>query len=225
MADRPGAQLATRPLHFFILADCSGSMAADGKMHALNNALRETVPHLVDIAEGNPHADLLIRVVRFATGATWHVEEPTPAAEFAWPDMEAEGYTDLGAALDLVASQLEVPPMEARALPPAIVLISDGMPTDDWEDALERLLLLPWGERSVRTAVAIGRDAARDVLMEFVSDKEVGPVSANNPEQLVRLIRWASTQVGKAASLTANETTAQRSGPVPFAEDDEAVIW
>lgn len=225
MADRPGAQLATRPLHFFILADCSGSMAADGKMHALNNALRETVPHLVDIAEGNPHAELLIRVVRFATGATWHVERPTPAAEFSWPDMEPGGYTDLGAALDLVASQLEVPPMEARALPPAIVLISDGMPTDDWEDALGRLLRLPWGERSMRTAVAIGRDAAKDVLMEFVSDKEIGPVSANNPEQLVRLIRWASTQVGKAASLTANESTAQRSGPVPFAEGDDAVVW
>jgi uncharacterized protein YegL len=211
MTERPGARIATRPLHFIVMADCSGSMAADGKMHALNNALRETVPHLVDIAEQNPHADLLIRVVRFATGASWHVGEPTAAADFRWVDLEAGGYTDLGAALDLVSAELEVPPMEARALPPAIVLISDGMPTDDWQ--------------AVRTAVAIGRDAARDVLAEFVTDKEIGPVSANNPEQLVRLIRWASTQVGKVASLTASESGGAPSGPVPFAADDDSVIW
>lgn len=225
MADRPGAQLATRPLHFIIMADCSGSMAADGKMHALNNALRETVPHLIDIAEQNPHAELLVRVVRFGTGASWHVEQPTPAADFAWLDLEPGGYTDLGAALDLVCDQLEVPPMEARALPPAIVLISDGMPTDDWQGGMDRLLRLPWGERSVRTAVAIGRDAARDVLDGFVSDKEIGCVSANNPEQLVRLIRWASTQVGKAASLTSNDTSIGRSGPVPFTDNSDAVVW
>lgn len=225
MSERPGAKIATRPLHFIVMADCSGSMAADGKMHALNNALRETVPHLVDIAEQNPHADLLIRVVRFATGADWHVGEPTPAADFRWVDLEAGGYTDLGAALDLVSAELEVPPMEARALPPAIVLISDGMPTDDWQAALDRLLRLPWGQRSVRTAVAIGRDAARDVLAEFVTDKEIGPVSANNPEQLVRLIRWASTQVGKAASLTAPESGVAPAGPVPFADDDDSVVW
>ena len=108
---------------------------------------------------------------------------------------------------------------------PAIVLISDGMPTDDWQAALDRLLRLPWGQRSVRTAVAIGRDAARDVLAEFVTDKEIGPVSANNPEQLVRLIRWASTQVGKAASLTAPESGVAPAGPVPFADDDDSVVW
>ena len=38
VAEAPGGRLSTRPLHFFWLADCSGSMAADGKTQALRLA-------------------------------------------------------------------------------------------------------------------------------------------------------------------------------------------
>ena len=224
MSERPGARLARRPLHFFVLADCSGSMAADGKMPALNNALRETVPHLADVAAQNPHAEILVRVARFATGASWHIGQPTPIGEFSWVDLEPGGYTDLGAAFALVAAELVVPPMEERALPPALVLISDGMPTDEWEEGLEYLLATPWGQRSVRAAVAIGRDASREVLGAFISEDTVGPVSANNPEQLARLIRWASTQVGRAASLPAGTTEAPVLGPRPQ-DPSGQVVW
>jgi len=41
MDKRPGGGLAGRPLHFIWIADCSGSMRADGKIQALNNAIRE----------------------------------------------------------------------------------------------------------------------------------------------------------------------------------------
>lgn len=201
MAERPGSALARRPLHFFVVADCSGSMAADGKMQALNIALRETLPHLVDVANQNPHADLLVRVLSFSTGARWHIAEPTPVHEVVWSDLSAGGYTDLGVALDLLAEQMRVPPMQERALPPAIVLISDGMPTDDYFPALGRLLDEPWGNRSVRMAVGIGRDADHGVLQRFIGDPDVKPVTASNPEQLVRLLRWASVHVGRAASV------------------------
>ena len=41
MAKRPGGELATRPLHFIWIADCSGSMSVDGKIQALNTAIRD----------------------------------------------------------------------------------------------------------------------------------------------------------------------------------------
>lgn len=41
MNKRPGGEMATRPLHFIWIADCSGSMGIDGKIQALNNAIRE----------------------------------------------------------------------------------------------------------------------------------------------------------------------------------------
>jgi uncharacterized protein YegL len=214
--DRPRTALARRPLHFFILADCSGSMASAGKMASLNTAVREVLPHLDDVAAANPHADLRVRVLRFASGASWHVAEPTRPGDLEWHDLVPGGYTDLGAALGLLTAALTVPPMEERALAPAVVLVSDGMPTDDYEPALDALLALPWGARSVRMAVAIGHDADYEALTRFIADPEREPVTAANPEQLVLALRWASTQVSRAASTLA---------PVEAPPDDLVRAW
>ena len=46
MAKRLGGELSTRPLHFIWIADCSGSMATDGKIQSINNAISETLPHM-----------------------------------------------------------------------------------------------------------------------------------------------------------------------------------
>jgi uncharacterized protein YegL len=225
MTERPGSRLAARPLHFFIVADCSGSMAADGKMQSLNNAVREMLPHLVDVASQNPHADLLIRSIAFSSGARWHIETPTPVARVGWQNLTTGGYTDMGAALDLLAPQLGPPAMEERALPPAILLVSDGMPTDDYKPALARFLDEPMGRRAVRMAVGIGRDADVEVLERFIGSSGQGVLTANNPEQLVRMIRWASTHASRVASnlAPANPSVA------PLSNDDVSspaeLIW
>ena len=69
MSRRPGGELASRPLHFIWLADSSGSMEQDGKIQALNTAIREAVPHMRKVAEDNPNAQVLVRAVRFSSGA------------------------------------------------------------------------------------------------------------------------------------------------------------
>lgn len=214
MTERPGSTLAARPLHFFIVADCSGSMAADGKMQALNNAIRETLPHLVDVANQNPHAALLVRSIAFSSGARWHIEQPTPVDRLEWQNLTTGGYTDMGAALDLLAPQLGPPAMEERSLPPAILLISDGMPTDDYKPAMGRFLDEPMGRRAVRMAVGIGRDADLEVLERFIGSSGQGVLTANNPEQLVRMIRWASTHASRLASnlVPSNQTVGPLTG-------------
>jgi uncharacterized protein YegL len=201
-------------------------MAAAGKMNALNTAVREVLPHLAETAQSNPHAEVTVRAIGFGSGAWWHVEEPMHPEDLEWQDLEPGGYTDLGAALDLVASTLSVPPMEERALPPAIVLVSDGMPTDDFDDALQRLHELPWGARAVRMAVAIGQDASYETLTRFIGDPELAPVTASNPEQLVMALRWATVHVARAASSVAP------AGPPPAQVatawpdgSEEATVW
>lgn len=169
---RPGGELASRPLHFFWVVDCSGSMYGE-KIGTLNNAIQSTIPDMVDAAENNPNAQLFVRTLKFATGASWVTPNPVKIEDFAWDDLEADGLTDLGKAFELLAGQLTIPPMTDRALPPVIVLLSDGQPTDEYKKALDDLLKLPWGKKAVRIAISIGQDADDEVLYQFTGNKEL----------------------------------------------------
>ncbi len=211
MNRRPGGELATRPLHFIWIADCSGSMKTDGKIQALNVAIREAIPHMQKVAAENPNAQVLVRALKFSSGAQWHISQPTPVEDFKWEDLKADGVTDMGKALSMVAEQLKIPPMTDRALPPVLVLISDGQPTDSFEKGLAELMDQPWGKKAVRIAIAIGSDADYDVLQKFIGHVEIKPLQANNPESLVNYIKWVSTAVLKSASSPAS----QAAGVVP----------
>lgn len=207
MAKLPGGPLATRPLHFIFIADCSGSMAGD-KIQALNHAIREAIPHMREVARGNPNAEVLVRSVKFGIGAQWHQSQATNVDTFEWKDLSAGGMTDMGQALTLVAGTLKTPPMPERALPPVLVLVSDGEPTDDFDGGLKALMSEPWGKKAVRLSIAIGEGARLDVLQRFIGHAEIQPLVANNAEQLVKYIRWASTAVLQAASAPASQTSA-----------------
>jgi uncharacterized protein YegL len=217
MSRRPGGELATRPLHFIFIADCSGSMGNDGKIQALNTAIREAIPHMQKVADDNPNAQVLVRAVAFGSGAQWHISQPTPVADFKWTDLEASGETEMGKALLAVSDQLKIPPMTDRALPPVLVLISDGQPTDDYESGLRALLEQPWGRKAVRIAIAIGKDVDNEVLQKFIGNSEIQPLAANSPEALVKYIRWASTAVLKSASSPAARTDEPASQGAPSA--------
>lgn len=133
---RPGGELASRPLHFFWVVDCSGSMYGE-KIGTVNHAIQSTIPEMVDAAKDNPNAQLLVRTLKFSTGATWVTPDPVNIEDFAWDDLDAGGVTDLGKAFEMLAAQLTIPPMTDRALPPVIVLLSDGQPTDDYKKSLD----------------------------------------------------------------------------------------
>jgi len=215
---RPGGEMATKPLHFIWIADCSDSMGVDGKIQALNTAIREAIPHMRKVAQDNPNAQVLVRAVRFSDGAYWHIAQPVPVEQFEWVDLQAKGVTDMGKALELVAEQLKMPPMPERGLPPVLVLISDGLPTDDFAAGLNALLDLPWGKKAVRIAIAIGEDANLEVLQRFINNSELKPLRANNPEALTTHIRWASTAVLKSASSPHSEPKGASGGsnvPIP----------
>lgn len=145
--------------------------------------------------------------------------EPTPINEFKWVDLEAAGQTDMGRAFSLVAEELRVPPMSAHSLPPMLVLISDGRPTDDWEPALSGLLSAEWGRRAVRIAIAIGQDADLACLNKFIDHPARKVLQADNPEDLVKMIRWASTTIGSVRQ------DAELPPPVSAKESGDDGIW
>ncbi|EAQ76157.1 MULTISPECIES: VWA domain-containing protein [unclassified Synechococcus] len=232
----PNVRLANRPLHFIYICDCSGSMAAQGKIQALNQAIRQSLPGMAEVARQNPEARVLVRAVSFADRAAWHLEKPTEVHQLQWLDLQAGGITAMGEALELVAAVLQSPPMEERALPPVLVLISDGQPTDDFDAGLASLMRQPWAQKAVRLAIAMGHDADTEVLQQFIGSDPGGglpageipggsgqkplhrsgrsprrPLQASNATSLAQYIQWASTAVVGAASMPASRMAG--SGP------------
>ena len=217
MPSFPQVKIAKRELHFFFVCDCSGSMASNGKMESLNQAIRQSLPSMARVAKQNPEAQLIIRVVSFGDEAKWHIEAPCRVEDFEWKDLVAGGLTAMGAALELVASEINPSAMGARALTPIILLVSDGQPTDHFSRGLERLLMQPWGTKAIRLAIAIGSDADRQVLRRFTGEESQPRamkndqdkdkhftsrvLSAANAMALASYIEWASTVVVSAVSI------------------------
>lgn len=201
----PGGALTNRPLHFIWLADCSGSMAGE-KINQLNFAIRDAIPEMKRVADDNPNAQVLIRAISFESNAKWHIANPTPLDQFQWIDLQVGGLTSMGAALKLVSKELTSDKMGSRALPPVLVLISDGEPTDDFQKALDEMMQSPWAKKAVRISIAIGDQANLDILQKFIGHSELKPLVAQTAAQLAQYIRWVSTTVLQSASSPATQT-------------------
>lgn len=237
MGDRPlgGAALARKPLHLIWVLDVSGSMAADGKIQSLNSAMRASLEHLGDVADENPHLQLYVRVLTFATSCTWHVPEPTSVHDLAWTDVAVEprGITEMGIAMRELAWCMHALAASDRGLPPAIVLVSDGQPTDvgdpTFATGLGELLAQPWGAKATRMAVGIGRDADDDALREFIGNPDWSPIRASNPQQLIDRLRIASTSVVRESSLMHGDLdplgTTVVPGSVAGEGDGQSLVW
>jgi len=197
---------------------------AGSKINELNRAMREAVAALRDSAEEEPNVDIEMRVLAFETGARWMTSGAVPLSSFEWTDLLAGGTTDLGAAMRALAAELSPANIPDRSLPPVVVLVSDGQPTDDYHAGLRALMDEPWGRKAVRVAIAIGDDVDLDVLRLFIDNPQIEPLTARNPRALAMYLKWASTQVTKSAIL-GSEHVQLADIPAPMAPDDSGNVW
>lgn len=191
--------LARKSLHFFLVVDCSGSMAGD-KIASLNYAIRSAIPALRAAAADHSGIDVFVRTLSFSEGAKWETASALRVEDFEWRDLAASGETDLGAALEKLASYLTPESMSGSQLQPVIVLVSDGLPTDNVDENLNRLTSAYYGAKAVRLAVAIGSDADLQSLQNFIGSNGIRPLQANNAETLVKHIKWVTSVPITAAS-------------------------
>jgi uncharacterized protein YegL len=197
----PGGGIAKRPLHFLIAADTSWSMNG-AKMQSLNYAIATMLPHLASWEQVQENAQVLVRVITFDNRAQWHVEKPTPIAELRWTPVRCEprGLTRMGEALRLMADALRADTLERRALRPALLLITDGIATDDFDSALAALLATPGGSAALRVAVAIGQDALADQLAKF-SSPDVPVLRADHADEIPDLLMAVSIAVSRMSEV------------------------
>ncbi len=128
-----------RPLPVIVLADVSGSMSENGKIDALNVALKEMI--LSFAKEPRLRAEIQVGLITFG-GRQAHEHLPLVAANLIGgvEAFQAAGATPMGSAFALAHKLLEdKEQIPSRAYRPVLVLVSDGAPTDAWQAQLAAL--------------------------------------------------------------------------------------
>jgi uncharacterized protein YegL len=200
----------------FFLVDTSGSMGGS-KIGALNAAIEEVIPELRDISASNADARIKVAALEFSDGSRWINPEPMEAENFQWVYLDACGSTNLGAAMRELNDKLSTKAFMREAtgsFAPALFLLSDGEPTDDFDGGLEELKKNNWFKQAIKVAVAIGDDANQDTLAKFTGSKE-SVLEVHNAKMLKKMIRFVSVRASQVASSSVQASALNTAGTNP----------
>lgn len=183
----------SRMLPVLVLADVSASM----KGHKLA-AQNESIAEMIDAfrADSATRGAVHLAVISFGGDAAELAVPLTRIEDVTWKDsLGAAGRTPWGAAISLASDVLaELPD---TAYQPTIVMTSDGIPTDIWQPALDRLIGTKRGAQANRYAIAIGEDADSSRLAQFAGAAE-RVLSAQEASDIVEYFRRITMQVTQA---------------------------
>lgn len=202
-----------RKMTLFFVIDTSGSMVGS-KIGSVNDAIENVLPMIGEISDENPDAEINVAALEFSTGTHWLYDEPKEAKEFIWQKVEADGLTSLGEACEELNKKLSrnggFMSSPSGCFAPAIILLSDGGPTDNFEGGLRSLQGNSWYKNAIKIAIAIGDDADKEVLKQFTGSSEA-VITVHNIDALkkmIRIIAITSSQIG-SKSTSATDTTKQ----------------
>lgn len=184
-----------RPLPVIVLADVSGSMGVEGKIEALNMALKDMLRAFAE--QSRLRAEIHVGLITFGGEAAKAHLPLAPVHQIVHLDsLQAEGATPMGHAFTLATSLLEDKELiPSRAYRPVLVLVSDGYATDDWKDAFSCLQGSERAKKAVRYAMAIGADADEAMLMSFANDPEAPLFKAHHARDIQRFFRAVTMSV------------------------------
>ena len=151
-----------------LLLDRSGSMSHDGKIESMNLALKTFLDSIKN--DDNNRVELQVAIYSFGDNTATCDIPLTPIDMISPNDYVASGRTPLGHAFTMVKEMIEdkniIP---SRSYKPTIVVLTDGMPTDSFEQAMIDLVNDGRSSKAFRLAMAIGDDADKELLGKFVS--------------------------------------------------------
>ena len=183
------------------------------KIGAVNDAIVNVLPMLEDISSSNPDAEIKVAALEFSNGTKWLYNEPKSVEDFKWIDVQAGGLTSLGEAcleLNSKLSRSGYMKSASGSYAPAIILLSDGGPTDNFDGGLQTIQGNNWFKNAIRIAIAIGDDADLDVLARFTGNSEavIKVQNIDALKQIIRIVAVTSSQIGSKSS-SAGDTSKQ----------------
>ena len=231
-----------KPLPVILLLDVSASMSEvvsgsfqrtgktvfqDGKnweiveggttrIQLLNEAVHKMVITLTK--EETLGTEFLVSMVSFGEKAELYLS-PTAARNVNWTDLVTHGETPLGAALtvakELIEDKERTP---SRAWRPAVILVSDGKPTDCWEDALRDFIASGRSSKCDRVAMAIGKEADTSMLSRFIAGTGHELFQADQAEEIHEFFKRVTMSVvsrtlSKDPNLVPSDSNIRLDGP------------
>ena len=191
-----------RRLPVYLLLDTSGSMTGE-PIEAVKNGVQMMMHSL----RQNPQAieTAYVSIITFDIDAK-QIVPLTDLASFQMVDIKAQGTTSLGAALSLLADKMQSEITKTTTeqkgdWKPLVFIMTDGVPTDDWQSGLTKL-------KSVNKGLIVGCAAGRgadDTVLKQITDSVVRLDSADS-DSIAKFFQWVT------ASISTTSTKVEDSG-------------
>ena len=186
-----------------LLLDVSGSMSGP-KIDNLYDATNEMIKVFSDAASKEKIID--IAIITFGESVELHTPY-TSVVDFKSRGLNpflASGMTPLGTALRMAKDMIEdKETTPSNIYRPAVVLVSDGAPNDEWRAPLDNFKNNGRSSKCQRFAVAIGNDADNQMLKSFAECNENFFI-AENVSDIVDKFKQISMSVSVKAPSSVN---------------------
>ena len=203
-----------KPLPVVLLLDVSSSMGGES-IKKLNIAVKEMISDFAS-AEKN-EVEILVSIITFGAKVLLHTPYTSPK-DIEWQDLTVSGSTPMGTAFSMAKAMIEdKETTPSRAYRPTIVLVSDGEPTDSWQQPLRALVNDGRSNKCDRMAMAIGGAASNTVLNEFISGTENKVFTAQDASQIQEFFKFVTMSV-------TTRTNSQNANVVPKPEEIEQLV-
>lgn len=181
-----------RRLPVYLLLDTSGSMTGE-PIEAVKNGVQVMISSL----RQNPQAieTAFISIITFDSVAK-QIVPLTDLASFQMVDIKATGTTSLGEALKLVSTSIDNEVAKTTAeqkgdWKPLVFIMTDGIPTDDWQSGLEE-----FKKRKTAYTVACAAGSTADSnLLKQITDNVVSLDIADS-QSIAKFFSWVSASIG-----------------------------
>lgn len=183
-----------------LLLDVSYSMNDERKIDYLNEAVEEMISGLA-ADSSKKEIGFYVAIIIFGLEIRTHLRY-TDVKDLAVRGIDkftADGSTPLGKALQLATDMIEDKDETKRNwYRPAVVLVSDGEPNDDYEGVMHNFINSGRTHKAQRISMAIGTEADTDMLSRFASDGAV--VRAEDASQISDAFNFITMSISNRAA-------------------------
>ena len=216
-----------KTLPVILLLDNSGSMSADDHIVILNNAVNTMFKSFREM--DSIIATISVAVITFG-GDVKLLQELKLADETCDIKLDAIGGTPYGKALCVAKEMIENrESFPKRSYRPMVITVSDGLPNDEWQSALEQFKTEGRSSKCHCLAMSIGAPdgtPAFEVLTKFADGKE-NVYFAENAKDIHKFFKFITTTIKtRTQSSNPNEIPKLDIANIPdIVSDDDDILY